>query len=119
MRLVTAVAALLRRLRVERGVVALVFAVVAITSFGVAAGPRLFNRVADDALRYEASHATAIQRNIQFTSVDRLAAGTTDPFDRVVARGDGLRQRLPPQLDRCLGAHTRMVATSDRLSMTP
>ena len=54
MRLVSAVAALLRRLRVERGVVALVFAVVAITSFGVAAGPRLFNRVADDALRYEA-----------------------------------------------------------------
>jgi len=37
MRLVTAVAALLRRLRVERGVVALVFVVVAITSFGVAA----------------------------------------------------------------------------------
>ena len=96
MRLVTAVAALLRRLRVERGVVALVFAVVAITSFGVAAGPRLFNRVADDALRYEATHATAIQRNIQFTSVDRLPAGTTDPFDRVVARGDGLRRRLPP-----------------------
>ena len=46
MRLVSAVAALLRRLRVERGVVATVFAVVAITSFAVAAGPRLFNRVA-------------------------------------------------------------------------
>ena len=60
MRLVTAVAALLRRLRVERGVVALVFAVVAITSFGVAAGPRLFNQVADEALRYEATHATAV-----------------------------------------------------------
>ncbi len=103
MRLVAAVAALLRRLRVERGVVALVFAVVAITSFGVAAGPRLFNRVADDALRYEATHATAIQRNIQFTSVDRLPAGTTDPFDRIAARGDGLRQRLPPSVGHLVG----------------
>ena len=59
MRLVSAVAALLRRLRVERAVMALMFVVVAITSFGVAAGPRLFNRVVDDALRYEATHATA------------------------------------------------------------
>jgi putative ABC transport system permease protein len=109
MRLVSAVAALLRRLRVERGVVALVFAVVAITSFGVAAGPRLFNRVADDALRYEATHASAIQRNIQFTSVDRLPAGTTDPFDRVVARADGLRQRLPLSVQHLVGDTRYMV----------
>ena len=109
MRLVAAVAALLRRLRVERGVVALVFVVVAITSFGVAAGPRLFNQVADDALRYEATHATAIQRNIQFTSVDRLPAGTTDPFERVAARGDGLRGRLPPSVGHLVGDTRYMV----------
>lgn len=120
MRLVAAVAALLRRLRVERGVVALVFAVVAITSFGVAAGPRLFNRVADDGLRYEATHATAVQRNIQFTSVDRLPAGTTDPFDRVVARGDGLRQRLPPSIQHLVGdARFTMDMTRFQLAEPP
>ena len=116
MRLVTAVAALLRRLRVERGVVALVFAVVAITSFGVAAGPRLFNQVADDALRYEATHATAVQRNIQFTSVDRLPAGTTDPFERIAARGDGLRGRLPPSV-RALVGDTRYTVDMTRFQL--
>src|SRR6185295_12597929 len=114
--LVSAVAALLRRLRVERGVVALVFAVVAITSFGVAAGPRLFNRVADDALRYEAAHATAIQRNIQFTSVDRLPAGSTDPFERIVARGDALRTRLPPSVGHLVG-DTRYLVDMTRFQV--
>jgi putative ABC transport system permease protein len=102
-RLVAAVAALLRRARVERGVVVLVFVVVALTSFAVAAAPRLFNRVADAGLRYEAGHATAIQRNLQFTSVDRLPSGTTDPFERIVARGDGLRTSLPPSVRNLVG----------------
>ena len=47
MRVVSAVAALLYRLRDERAIVAIVFAVVAVTSFAVAAAPRLFERVAD------------------------------------------------------------------------
>ena len=67
MRLVAAVAALLRRLRAERGVALLLFVLIALTSFAVAAGPRLFNRVADEGIRYEAERGTAIQRNLQFT----------------------------------------------------
>ena len=52
----------------------LVFVVVAVTSFVVAAGPRLFNQVADEGLRYGVSHATAIGRNFQFSTVDQVPA---------------------------------------------
>ncbi len=94
MRLVSAVAALLRRLRSERAVTVLMFGLVAMTSFAVAAGPRLFNRVADEGLRYEAERATVAQRNIQFSRVDRVSAGTDDPFERVVVRGATLRGQV-------------------------
>jgi len=103
-RLMAAVAAVLRRLRVERGLAALVFVVVAMTSFGVAAGPRLFNRVVDDGLRYEATHATAVQRNLRFSTVDRLPAGLNDPFERIVSRGDGLRAGLPRSIQHIVDA---------------
>jgi putative ABC transport system permease protein len=95
MRLVTAVAALLRRLRVERGVAVLLFVLVAVTSLAVAAGPRLFNRVADDGLRYEAGRGTAIQRNFQFTVAGSIPSSDDDPFARVGARGDAILGRLP------------------------
>jgi len=115
-RLVTAVAALLRRLRAERGVAALLFLLVAVTSFAVAAGPRLFNRVADDGLRYAARRATAIQRNVQFTSVDHLPAGEDDPFERVVARGDALGDRLPGSVTGLVD-ETRFVVDSARFQI--
>lgn len=95
MRLVTAVAALLRRFRVERAVTAFLFVLVAVTSFAVSVGPRLFNHVADAGLRYEAERGTAIQRNIQFSVTGSIPASEDDPFDRVVARGTSLRSRLP------------------------
>ena len=72
MRLVGAVAALLRRVRAERGTTALVFVLVALTGFVVAAAPRLFDRVSDDGLRFELTRGTAIQRNLEFTTVDPL-----------------------------------------------
>ncbi len=88
MRLVAAVAALLRRLRAERGMALLIFVVVAVTSFVVAAGPRLFNHVADDALRYGVERATAVGRNFQFSTVDRLPADDVDrsPASSAAAR---------------------------------
>ena len=85
--LVAAVAALLRRLRAERGVAILLFVLIALTSFAVAAGPRLFNRVADEGIRYEAERGTAIQRNLQFTVAGTVSASQDAPFGRVVDRG--------------------------------
>ena len=74
MRLVGAVAVLLRRIRAERGVAILLFVLVAVTSFVVAASPRLFDRVADAGIRYEVARATSAQRNLQFTTVDQIRA---------------------------------------------
>lgn len=95
--------ALLRRLRQERAVVVLLFVLVAVTSLAVAAGPRLFNRVSDDGLRYAADHATAAQRNLQFLSVDRFEPSDGGPFDGVTARGASLRDGLPETVRGLIG----------------
>ncbi len=116
MRLVSAVVALLRRLRAERAVAMLLFILVTVTSFAVAAGPRLFNRVADEGLRYEAVLATAAQRNLQFTAVDRLPAAEWDPMARVVARGEGLRGRLPDSVGALID-EVRFVVDSTRFQL--
>jgi putative ABC transport system permease protein len=112
-RRITAVSALLRRLRDERVVVTFLFAIVAITSFAVAAAPRLFDRVSDDGLRYEANAATVVQRNIEFTTVDRIPAPDDAPVSRVVARGDALWDRVPGPIQD-LVADRRFVIDSTR-----
>ncbi len=109
MRLVGAVAAILRRIRVERGALLFLFILVAVTSFAVAAAPRLFNRAADDGLRYEIAGSTVTQQNLQFSGVDRLPAGTTEPFERVLARGDSLQDRLPDSLASLVSARHYLV----------
>lgn len=120
MRLVAAVAALLRRLRAERSVALLLFTLVAVTSFAVAAGPRLFNRVADDGLRYEVARATAIQRNVQLSRIDRIPAGSDDPMARVVARGEGLRGQFPDSIvDLVDGEHFVVDSTRFLLADPP
>ncbi|MEX1170178.1 MAG: FtsX-like permease family protein [Chloroflexota bacterium] len=111
-----AVAALLRRIRVERGVAALLFVLVAVTSFAVAAGPRLFNHVADDGLRYEAERGTAIQRNLQFTFVGSLPSRRDDPFGRIAARGESLRARLPESI-QALISEGRFVVDAPRFGL--
>jgi putative ABC transport system permease protein len=114
--MVAAVAAILRRLRAERGMAVLVFVVVAVTSFVVAAGPRLFNHVADDALRYGVERATAVGRNFQFSTVDRLPADDVDPFARVVSRGEAIRERLPDSVDGLIG-ESQYVVDSTRFQL--
>ncbi len=112
MRLVAAVAALLRRLRAERGVIFFVFVVVALTSFVVAAAPRLYSRVADDGLRYEVGRGTAIQRNLQFTTVGHIRAQTDDPLGGVAARGEAFRADLPASVERLVGGESFVIETS-------
>ena len=90
MRTVAAVAALLRRLRVEREAVVLLFVLVAVTSLLVAISPRLFQRVSDDGLQYELADSTVVQRNLQFSTVSQ--------FTRVEARGQEIWERLPPSV---------------------
>jgi len=60
---------LLRRLRAEAGVVALLLALVAVTSFVFAGAPRLFNLFADAALVHELNAAPFVDRDLQLSSV--------------------------------------------------
>lgn len=66
---------LLRRLRNELGIVLLIAALVGATSFVFAAAPRLFNRGADDALRYAAAKALPLQRNITLQMDSQISPG--------------------------------------------
>ena len=112
MRQVGAIAVLLRRFRVERGVTLALFALVALTSLVVAVSPRLFDRVADEGLRYEIRRGAAIGRNLQFTSVDQIRADPVDPTGLITARGEARLERLPPSV-------RDIVATSDAVIETP
>ncbi len=112
MRLVGAVAVLLRRIRAERGVAILLFVLVAVTSFVVAASPRLFDRVADSGLRYEVARATSAQRNIQFTTVDQIRAEDGEALANVDDRGEGLMERLPESVGQLIEGRSYVVDTT-------
>src|SRR3990170_3212726 len=109
MRLLGAVAILLRRIRAERGVAILLFVLVSVTSLVVAASPRLFDRVADAGLWYELGRATSAQRNLQFTTVDRIRAEEDDALANVEDRGEGLLERLPESVGRLISARGYVV----------
>jgi putative ABC transport system permease protein len=111
MRLVGAVAVLLRRLRAERGIALALFVLVGVTSLVVAISPRLFERVADEGLRYELERGTAVQRNIQFSLVDRIRAGDVEPMEFLQARGETLLRRLPASVRAVIGARDFVVET--------
>jgi putative ABC transport system permease protein len=108
----SAVAALLRRSRVERGVVLVLFVLVAVTSLVVAVSPRLFERAADEGLRYEVRRGTAIQRNLMFSTIDRIRPGDDDPTQRIVGRGVARLERVPPSV-------RDVVASTDYVFETP
>src|SRR3990170_5109919 len=112
MRLLGAVAVLLRRIRAERGVAILLFVLVAVTSLVVAASPRLFDRVADAGLRYELDRATSTQRNLQFTTVDRIRAEEDDALANIADRGDDLMERLPESVGRLIEARGYVLDTT-------
>ena len=111
MRLVGAVAVLLRRLRDERGFAVALVVLVAVTSFVVAISPRLFERVADEGLRYDVDRGTALQRNLQFTSVDSVWGGEVDPLAFVRGRGETTFQRLPASVQEVIDTGDFVVET--------
>ena len=111
MRLVGAVAVVLRRLRAERGTLALVFVLVAVTSGLVAVVPRLFEQVGDAGLRDAVTKGTSLQRNLQFTEIDRIRAGDDAPMQFVAARGDDIFDRLPPSVGSLIADRDVVVET--------
>ncbi|HET7519937.1 MAG TPA: hypothetical protein VFK61_00185, partial [Candidatus Limnocylindria bacterium] len=94
MRGVLAGAFLLRRLRAELSGVALVGLLVLGSSLIFAAAPRMFDRVADDALREQLADAPPVQRSVQLSEVRPLAGD--QPLAGVGQEGDDFEAEFPP-----------------------
>ena len=84
---------LLNRYRAEIVPMLVLALVVAVTAFLAAAGPRLFNRVADDGLRYDVGRAQSIERNLELGQIGNLSGGSG--LEPVAARGPELEAELP------------------------
>ena len=117
MRGLAAITGILRRARAERGVLLTLFALVAVTSLVVAISPRLFERVADEGLRYDVARGTSTQRDLQFSTNVRIRAGDDDPMRFVRARGEDVEARLPMSV-RDLIDHADFVLETPRFGLT-
>ena len=72
----SAMAFLLNRYRAELLPMLLLALIVAVTAFLAAAGPRLFNRVADDGLRHDVVRAESAERNLELGQIGSLSGGS-------------------------------------------
>lgn len=106
---------LLRRLRDEVGVVALLVALVGITSFLFAGAPRLFNLVADGALVHELAGAPAVDRDLQLSSVSSTPPGQ-DPLAAVDQVGEAYQAAFPDSIRQLIWTH-RYSATTPRFGI--
>ncbi len=101
----------LRRLRDERipalGLVALVL----VTALVFALAPRLFERVADGALRSEVDGATSATRDLRLDRVGRIEAGAADPLSEVDAVGADLGSQLPAAVRSILADRVAVIDT--------
>lgn len=116
MRSIRAAAFLLRRLRAERGVILLIVILVGVTSFLAAGAPRLYNLVADAALRRDVAEASAARRNVELVR-DFAISPLEDPAD-VLARFGRTYQLLMPESVRSLVVGQELVATSPRFGIS-
>ena len=115
MRSVWAAGFLLRRLRAEVGVVALLVAMVALTSFLFAGAPRLFNLVADAALVDQLRSSPVTDRDIQLSSIS-VPPGGPDPLTAMDDIGAEYQQALPPSIGPLIGER-HFSLTSIRFSV--
>jgi len=107
------VAALLRRLRAERELVAVILVAVLLSTLVFAAIPRMFNRMADDGLAYAVEHASPVTRNVvarQVELFDPIPSEAT--FGRVIAAGDEFRAGLAPSIQRIVSEPSFVVDTA-------
>jgi putative ABC transport system permease protein len=106
---------LLRRLRAESGVVALLVVLVAVTSFLFAAAPRLFNLVADAALVDQLRAAGVADRDIQLTST-AVPPNGADPLGQIDLTGEQFHQAFPSSIGSLIGAQHYSI-TSPRFTI--
>lgn len=100
MRVVSAIALILRRLRGEGGILLLLFALLTSTAFLFAAAPRIFNRVADDAVRYALATAVPAVRDIWVSATGTVDPGADGGVAGVQAYGKARQADLPASVDR-------------------
>jgi putative ABC transport system permease protein len=115
MRGIWAAAFLLRRLRAERGIVLLLVALVGVTSFLVAAAPRLYNLVADAGLRREVAEASTARRNIELVQQLVMPPGE-EPADLVDRLGRTYLSLFGERV-QSLVATREVVITSPRFGL--
>lgn len=111
MRVAAATIALMRHLRVERGMALLLVIVVAFTAFVMAAIPRLYNRTLDDELQYRAAQAPADWRNITVTRQQRSGLLPEDAtiLDRMERTSLAFYERLAPVLQEVIAGRSYLV----------
>ncbi len=100
-----------RRLRLDKGPALTMLALVGATCFLFAAMPRLFNRFADDGLRYTLSGAQLSERNPRLIEPGRVpAASGADPLANVTRRAArSQHEALPPALDELVTSRSFVV----------
>jgi len=115
MRSIWAAGFLLRRLRSEVGVVALLVGLVGLTAFLFAGAPRLFNLVADAALVDQLKSAPAVDRGLQLSSTT-TAPGGVDPLAIMDGIGKAYEGAFPPTVRQLIGER-RLSITSARFGI--
>jgi putative ABC transport system permease protein len=111
MRAVWAAAFLLRRLRTERGVIVMIVVLVGVTSFLAAAGPRLYNLVADAGLRDAVDHATPAIRNVELTQDLQVPPGEA-PETFIEGTGQVYKGMLGPTLEAAVERQETVVTSA-------
>jgi len=106
-------AALLRRLRGERELVLVIIAAVILTTIVFAAIPLLFNRMADDGMRYAIDNASPISRNLIARQVASIPAGSPEEvLGPVDDAGREFRSSLAPSIQQIIGEPSYIVDTT-------
>ena len=106
---------LLRRLRAEIGVVALLVALLIVTSFLFAGAPRLFNLAADAALVHHLDLASAVDRDVELTAISFPPTGPSS-LPAVDEFGSAELQSFPDSI-RNLISQGHFSVTTPRFSI--
>jgi putative ABC transport system permease protein len=85
----------LRRLRDERSSTVALSLLVFVTAFVFAVTPRVFERIADDAVQTQVREASSFDRDIQLLETGRIDGTQADPLGQVDDAGASLQARLP------------------------
>ena len=103
MSIFTSTLALLRHLRVERGMALLLVIIVAFTAFVMAAIPRLYNQTLDEELQHRVTEAPADWRNISITMLRRTAVSDDETIlDRLSTGSLAYFLELPATLQEII-----------------